>query len=85
MPADFRLNSLGPEAGWIGKYAGLNEKEQIALVTTNIEEILGLKKSEDLVIFEGSPLRYGATVVMALHGGENGKLEVATCYPDEEE
>lgn len=83
MPADFRLNSLGPEAGWIGKYAGMNESEQMNLVTANIEEILDLKPSQDLVVFEGSPLQYGATVVMALHGTDEGHLEIATCYPEE--
>ncbi|POR34075.1 Uncharacterized protein TPAR_05713 [Tolypocladium paradoxum] len=78
-------SSLGPEAGWAAKYAGLNERETVRLVTTNVESILGLKKSKDLVVFEGSPLQYGATAVLSFHAGaETGKLEVATCFPREE-
>lgn len=53
-------------------------------MTTNIEEILGLAPSRDLVVFEGNPLESGATVVLAFHGdASSGKLEVGSCYPDE--
>ncbi|KND94996.1 hypothetical protein TOPH_00533 [Tolypocladium ophioglossoides CBS 100239] len=85
MPVDYRLNSLGPEAGWAAKYAGLNEGEAVRLATTNVESILDLNKSKDLVVFEGNPLQYGATAVLSFHAdAETGKLEVATCFPREE-
>lgn len=82
--SDFRIHSLLPEAAWIGQYTTLTEEEIIYLVTTNVESILRLKPSKDLVIFEGSPLKYGATVVLAFSANdETGKLELATCFPQE--
>lgn len=85
MPVDFKIHDLGPEAAWTAMYAGLNEKETVRLVTTNVESILGLKtKNKDLVVFEGSPLQYGASVVLSFHADDaSGKLEVATCFPRE--
>ncbi|PNY25533.1 Uncharacterized protein TCAP_04526 [Tolypocladium capitatum] len=51
----------------------------------NVESILGLKRSKDLVVFGGNPLRYGATAVLSFHAdAETGKLEVATGFPREE-
>lgn len=86
MPADYRIHDLGPEAGWTGMYAGMTQREALGLVTSNVESILGLKKSKDLVVFEGSPLEFGATVVLALHADEEtGRLEVATCFPQEDD
>ncbi|KAK5990197.1 hypothetical protein PT974_08463 [Cladobotryum mycophilum] len=86
LPMDYRLHGLGPEAGWAAKYAGLGEEESVRLVSTNVESILGLKKSRDLVVFEGSPMRYGASVVVAFHADDKtGKLEVSTCFPREDE
>lgn len=85
MPVDYRLNSLGPEAGWAAKYAGLDERQTVRLISTNVESILGLKKSKDLVVFEGNPLQYGATAVLSFHAdAKTGKLEVAACFPMEE-
>ena len=58
----------------------------VSLVTTKVEEILELKPSKDIVIFEGSPLKFGASVVLAFHGDdETGELEVATCFPKDNE
>ncbi|EHK24608.1 carbohydrate esterase family 9 protein [Trichoderma virens Gv29-8] len=86
MPADYRIHDLGPEAGWAAKYAHLSQEETVRLVTSNVESILGLEKSRDLVVFEGNPLNYGASVVLSFHAnGETGKLEVATCFPREDE
>ncbi|KAL7798441.1 carbohydrate esterase family 9 protein [Trichoderma ceciliae] len=86
MPVDFRVHDLGPEAGWAAKYAHLSPEDTVRLVTSNVESILGLEKSKDLVVFEGNPLNYGASVVVAFHANEKtGKLEVATCYPREDE
>ena len=86
MRSQWRLHDLGPEASWTAKYAGMDVFQTIKLVTTNLEEILGLKPNKDLVVFEGSVLGYGATVVLAFHADEEtGELEVATCFPREDE
>lgn len=86
MPVDYRIHDLGPEAGWAAKYAHINQEDSVRLVTSNVESILGLDKSKDLVVFEGNPLNYGASVVLSFHAdGETGKLEVATCFPKEDE
>jgi hypothetical protein len=86
MRSEFRIHDLAPEAGWTAKYAGLEEKATVDLVTKNVEKILDLDPSKDLVVYEGNPLRFGATVVLAFHADEEtGVLEVATCYPREDE
>lgn len=87
MPQDFRIHDLAPEAAWTAMYAGLDEKETVRLVTTKVESILGLKtKSRDLVVYEGSPLQYGASVVLSFHADDaTGQLEVATCFPREDQ
>ncbi|KAJ4858939.1 amidohydrolase family domain-containing protein [Trichoderma breve] len=86
MPVDYRVHDLGPEAGWAAKYAHLSQEDTVRLVTSNVESILGLEKSRDLVVFEGNPLSYGASVVVSFHANvETGKLEVATCFPREDE
>jgi hypothetical protein len=86
MPVDYRIHDLGPEAGWAAKYAHLSQEETVRLVTSNVESILGLEKSKDLVVFEGTPLSYGASVVLSFHAdAATGKLEVSTCFPREDE
>ncbi|KAL6871097.1 family 9 carbohydrate esterase [Trichoderma novae-zelandiae] len=86
MPVDYRIHDLGPEAGWAAKYAHLSQEDAVRLVTSNVESILGLGKSRDLVVFEGNPLIYGASVVVSFHAnGGTGKLEVSTCFPREDE
>lgn len=85
MPVDYRIHDLGPEAGWAAKYAHLSQEETVRLVTSNVESILGLDRSRDLVVFEGDPLRYGAAVVLSFSADETGRLEVATCFPREDE
>jgi imidazolonepropionase-like amidohydrolase len=84
MPADFRIHDYALEASWVAKYAGLSELEAIRLVSSNVEEILGLEKSKDMVIWEGNPLQHGASVALAFHSDpKTGKLELATCWPEE--
>ncbi|RFU72609.1 carbohydrate esterase family 9, partial [Trichoderma arundinaceum] len=86
MPVDYRVHDLGPEAGWAAKYAHLSQEDTVRLVTSNVESILGLEKSKDLVVFEGNPLNFGASVVFSFHANDKtGKLEVATCFPREDE
>ncbi|KAJ2961277.1 hypothetical protein NQ176_g11014 [Zarea fungicola] len=85
MPTDFKIHDLLPEAGWTAKYAGLSDAEAVQLVTSNIEDILGLKsKNQDIVVFEGNPLHYGATAALTFAANsETGALEVAGCFPRE--
>lgn len=83
MPSDYKIHDLLPEAGWTAKYAGLSDSEAVRLVTSNIEEILGLnKRNRDIVVYEGNPLYYGATVAITLAANdETGELEVVGCFP----
>ncbi len=87
MPADYKLHGLLPDAGWTAKYAGLSEDETVKLVSSNLEDILQLKKkSKDVVLFEGDPLQYGATVALSFAADEEtGRLELAGCYPREDD
>ncbi len=71
------------EATWTAKYAGLSERETIRLVSRNVEDILGLEPSKDIVIWEGSPLAFG-TPVLAFDSAGPGGLELTSCWPDEE-
>jgi len=76
---DSHVHNIPIEAGWAAKYAGLSSKEAVDLVSTNIEKILGLKGKRDFVIYEGNPLEFGASVVLAFDG-EDGL--VSTCWPE---
>lgn len=67
MPVDYRIHDLGPEAGWAAKYAHISQEDSVRLVTSRVESILGLDRSRDLVVFEGNPLGYGASVVLSFH------------------
>ncbi|KAK7733960.1 hypothetical protein SLS53_008112 [Cytospora paraplurivora] len=80
-PGDPRLQSLALEASWAAKYAGLSEHEALGLVSTNVEEILGLERSGDVVVWEGNPLQFG-TPVLAFQERE-GRLLVGSCWPNE--
>ncbi|GKZ36169.1 hypothetical protein AbraIFM66950_007076 [Aspergillus brasiliensis] len=83
---DSRLHGLAREARWAAKQAGLSDKEAIALVSSNIEQILGMDRAvtdgdiykSDLVVWDGNPLRGEGSVVVAVHqdGG------VVDCWPD---
>jgi hypothetical protein len=87
MASDYKIHDLLPEAGWTAKYAGLDEAEAVKLVTSNVEDILHLKKkSKDIVLFEGDPLRYGATVALTFAANDKtGQLDLASCFPRENE
>lgn len=78
MGASFIQNLL-LEASWAAQYAGLSDEEAIGLVTTQFEEILGLHRSADLVIYEGNPLQLGARVVLAIDGDHH---DVVDCWPE---
>jgi hypothetical protein len=74
---------LALEASWAAKYAGLSEHDAIRLVSKNVEGILGLKPSKDIVLWENSPLQWGGSVVLSFEETMEGKLEVGTCWPDD--
>ncbi|KAH8680468.1 hypothetical protein BGZ61DRAFT_359170 [Ilyonectria robusta] len=97
LPGDYRLHALALEAGWTAKCAALGSTEAVKLVSSNVEDILGLERSSDIVIWEGNPLEFGASVVFAFAAqasalaGENyrerdlstSKLQLASCWPQE--
>ncbi|GAD96391.1 hypothetical protein SS1G_01113 [Paecilomyces variotii No. 5] len=63
------------EASWI---AGPdNQTLALDLVSRNIEEILGLPRSSDFVIYEGSPFEFGSKVALIVEEGI-----VQLCAPD---
>jgi imidazolonepropionase-like amidohydrolase len=79
---DSHIHSLPLEASWAAKYAGLSSKEAVNLVSRNIEQILGLdvkEESRDFVVFEGDPLQFGASVVVAFDGQDGS---VSLCWPE---
>jgi hypothetical protein len=52
------------------------------LVSRNIEKIMGIEieeDSRDIVVFEGNPLEYGASVVLSLDGDDKSVMD---CWPD---
>ncbi|PYI08675.1 hypothetical protein BO78DRAFT_395534 [Aspergillus sclerotiicarbonarius CBS 121057] len=83
---DSKLHGLAREARWAAKQAGLTDKQAIALVSSNIEQILGLGHAVndtdaykgDFVLWEGNPLRGEGSVVVAVR--EDGGI--ADCWPD---
>jgi len=82
--SDPHLHGLALEASWAAKYAGLSERAAVDLVSRNIEQILGLgidEERRDFVVYEGDPLEFGASVVVAVDG-EDG--EVRDCWPESE-
>lgn len=63
----------------------MTEQEAANLISYNIEDILGLKKSMDpasnFVLFEGNPLKFGARIA-AIFEQQNDNGEVVDCWPD---
>ena len=88
VSSDSKVHGLAQEARWAGKFAGLSDKEAIALVSTNIEAILGTgsertadtsqRYTGDFVVWEGDPLRGEGSVVVSVQDGES----VVDCWPD---
>lgn len=76
---DSHIHNLPIEAAWAAKYAGLSTKQALDLVSTNIEEILGLAAKKDFVVFEGNPLEFGASVVLSIDGED---ASISTCWPE---
>ncbi|KAJ9154718.1 Imidazolonepropionase [Pleurostoma richardsiae] len=82
---DYRIHDLALEASWAAKYAGLTEHQAVRLVSKNVEDILGLRPSRDIVVWEGNPLQFGTPVLAFQEGLQEGKLELNACWPDEQD
>jgi hypothetical protein len=50
-----------------------------------VEDILGLRPSRDIVVWEGNPLQFGTPVLAFQEGLQEGKLELNACWPDEQD
>ncbi|KAL3418578.1 hypothetical protein PVAG01_10294 [Phlyctema vagabunda] len=80
--SDSHIQNLAIEASWASKYAGLSNEAAVNLVSRNIEDILGLGVDEatrDFVVYEGDPLQFGASVVLAVDGQDR---QVVSCWPE---
>lgn len=65
----------------MARYAGLSESKALALVSSNVEEILGLEESKDIVVWEGNPLHSGTPVLS--FQWQDGKLHLSSCWPND--
>lgn len=81
-PGDAPIQSLALETSWTAKYPGLSDREALRLVSRNVEEILGLEGSGDVVVWEGNPLQFG-TPVVAFQARRSQGLELGSCWPNE--
>lgn len=77
-PNDAALHEVPIEAAWAAKHAGLSDRAAVALVSTNVEKILGLRAAGDFVVWEGDPLSFGASVALAV----DGEGKVGGCWPE---
>ncbi|OIW26900.1 carbohydrate esterase family 9 protein [Coniochaeta ligniaria NRRL 30616] len=66
------------EAGWLAGPG--NRSLALDLVSRNLEEMLGLPSTRDVVIYEGDPFEFGARVAVMFEEGR-----VQSCYPDVDE
>lgn len=87
ITGDSKIHGLAQEAWWAGKYAGLTDQQAIALVSTNIDLIIGGQRKGgahedtlvgDFVVWEGDPLRGEGSVVVSFQ--DDGL--VSDCWPD---
>lgn len=64
---DGLLTALYWEAGWAAKGTELLERDVVGLISTKVEDILGIKWDQKEqgghVMFEGNPLNFGANVI----------------------
>ena len=66
------------EASWLAGPG--NHSQALDLVSKNIEDILLLPRTQDFVVYEGSPFDFGSSVALIF---EEGKIQ--RCYPDVDE
>lgn len=67
---DGLVSTMYWEAAWAAKGTGLTEKDIVELISTKVEEIVGIKWEDSAegghVLFEGNPLDFGASVAAIL-------------------
>lgn len=81
------------EGRWAGKYAGLSDKQAFAIVSRNIDTIVGTITTQeenqgassrnyqrDFLVWEGNPLKGEGTVVLVIKN--DGKI--SNCWPGTE-
>ncbi|RJE23501.1 hypothetical protein PHISCL_04170 [Aspergillus sclerotialis] len=73
------IQNLLLEAAWAAQYAGLPDERAVSLVSTELENILGIPATEGLVLYEGSPFQFGSRALLTVDGGLNTVVE---CFPD---
>ena len=66
------------EAAWVAGPA--NDSLALDLVSLNLEEMLGLPKMKDLVVYEGNPFQFGASPALIFESGS-----VKRCWPGPDE
>ena len=52
------------------------------LVSRNVEDILGLERTKEVVVWEGDPLEFGGSVAVVLGLDESGRGGVEECWPE---
>jgi imidazolonepropionase-like amidohydrolase len=72
------IHNLPIEASWAAKYAGLSAKQAVDLVSTNVEQILGLEATSDIVLWEGNPLEFGASPALIV---DQKAKKIVGCWP----
>ncbi|KAJ8107283.1 hypothetical protein OPT61_g8972 [Boeremia exigua] len=88
VKGDSKTHGLAREARFAGKWAGLNDREAIKLVSTNFNKILSLDDEDahgneilsNVVLWDGNPLRGEGSVVISI----TDKGKVGDCLPDVE-
>ena len=66
------------EASWVA--GPQNQSLALDLVSKNVEDILQLPQGRDLVVYEGDPFDFGASVALIF---EEGRIQRCYPYPDE--
>ncbi|PYH83291.1 hypothetical protein BO82DRAFT_431036 [Aspergillus uvarum CBS 121591] len=79
--SDSGVHNLGVDAGFAAKVAGLSEQRAVDLVSREVKEILHLggEGGGDIVVYEGNPLEWGASVVLTVDGARSAVVE---CWPE---
>jgi len=69
------IRNSGWEAGWVAGCG--NRTFAVDLVSRNIERILRLEPTTDVIVYEGDPFEFGARVALIIEAGK-----IRSCYPD---
>ncbi|KAH7070008.1 hypothetical protein BKA63DRAFT_519954 [Paraphoma chrysanthemicola] len=89
VKGDSKIHGLAREAAWAAKWAALNERQAIGLVSWNFDRILRLSDGDvpvegsfrhDWVLWEGSPIKGEGSVVLSV----DRDRKVGDCLPNVE-